>query len=417
MNRRDFIKLTSAGALGCAATEESIMAAETSAAPALPTLQNQPLPNLGTHWKLFEQLSARCRPKLSFLNDEFKDAAAWTERGRAVLLGHLHCAPPPCAPNPEIVEEVDRGSYVRQRVMINTTPDIRIPVYVLVPKGLTKPAPAMVALHDHGGFYLWGKEKMVQVDPEHPQLAEFKAKLYSGRSVADELARRGFVVIAPDMLHWGERAMYFADDPERIQKRSSDVTQQDVTEFNARSWAHEELVSRTAITCGATFSGIIIWDDLRVTDYLLTRPEVDRERVGCVGLSLGAVRAIYLGALHKNVRASVAAGWMAEYQPMAKCHVRSGIGFTKLVPGLYNDLDWPDVAGLHLPDALMTINGTKDQLYPLDAAEHAVEKLRRIYAKAGLTDKYEGVFFDGPHEFNAAMQDRAFDWLSRSLRA
>ena len=63
----------------------------------------------------------------------------------------------------------------------------------------------------------------------------------------------------------------------------------------------------------------------------------------------------------------------------------------------------------------MTINGLQDRLYPLQAARDAVDKIRRIFDKMGASEKYEGVFFDGPHEFNVAMQERAFDWLDRQL--
>lgn len=417
MNRRRFLKVASASAV--AGTAVNARADEKDASHmALPTTQQAPLPGLGTHWSnVFEKLSAACEPRMSFLRDEFKDPKTWSQQARRTLLADLHYSPPKCDPRPEVTEKVDRGSYTRERILINTTPDIRVPAYLLVPKGLNKPAPAVVALHDHGGFYFWGKEKVVQVDPEHPELAAFKKTYYGGRSFADELARRGFVVIAPDMLHWGERGMYFEADPPRIRQRTLDVTKQDVVEFNARSWAHEELISRTALTCGATWSGINLWDDMRVTDYLLTRPEVDPKRVGCMGLSLGSVRTIFLGALHPAIRASVAVCWMAEYQPMARNHVRNGIGFTKLVPGLYGDLDWPDVGALHWPNALMIINGLKDALYPLEAARKAVDKLKRIYAKMGIPEKFEGVFFDGPHEFNAEMQDRACAWMEKQLQA
>jgi len=417
MNRRQFLQATSGGALlGSAA---NLNAAETAAPqPSIPAAQHAPQPELGTHWtNVFEKLSARCEPKMSFLRGELTDPKAWTEQARTVLLANLHYSPPKCDPKPEVTDKADCGSYVREHILLNTTPDIRVSAFVLVPKDADRAAPGIVALHDHGGFYLWGKEKLVRVDPEHPELAAFKKTCYGGRSIADELARRGFVVIVPDLLHWGERGLYLDADPPRIRRRTLEVTKQDVADFNARSWAHEELISRTALTCGVTWAGINIWDDMRVTDYLLTRPEVDPKRVGCLGLSLGCVRTIFLGALHPAVRASVAVCWMAEYQPMARHHVRNGIGFTKLVPGLYGDLDWPDVAALHWPNALMTINGTKDTLYPLDAARQAVDKIRRIYAKMGAADKYEGVFFEGPHEFNVQMQERAFDWLSRQLHA
>ncbi|MBX7258912.1 MAG: alpha/beta hydrolase family protein [Candidatus Hydrogenedentes bacterium] len=413
MNRREFITMTSVGTT--AALTGASHAAEPPHVDPLPGTQSAPLPDLGTHWPFFEKLSTPSRPAMSFLEDKYKDIGAWSKEARATLLADFHYRPEPCDPKPELVETVDCETHVRERVLINTTPHIRIPVYVLIPKNLDKPAPAMVALHDHGGFYIWGKEKLIDVAPEHPALTEFKRTYYGGRGLADELARRGYAVIVSDMMHWGERGLYFDADPERIANRTMDVTQKDIQEFNARSWAHEELVARTALAAGVTWSGINMWDDIRVTDYFLTRPEVDAKRVGCIGLSLGCVRSIFLGALHEAVRASVSVCWTAEYSQMLRNNVRNGIGFTKLVPGLYGDLDWPDLAGLHLPGHLMTINGLQDMLYPLKAAQDAVAKIERIFEKAGKRDHYEGVFFDGPHEFNLDMQEKAFAWLQQVL--
>ena len=412
MDRRGFLESASTGAV--VATAASATARDEDRKP-LPKSQFAPLPDLGSHWETFSKLSARCVPDFSFLDERFTDPQEWGRQARAKLRAGFHYDPDQCAPAPEVVDRVDRGAYVRERVMINTTPDIRIPVYVLVPKGLRGPAPAIVALHDHGGFYFWGKEKVVEVAPENAELVAFKRKYYAGRSVADELAKRGYVVIAPDMLHWGERGMYLDADPDRIKRRTAGVTREDVREFNARSSAHEQIIGRTALACGVTWSGIIAMDDFRVTDYLLSRPEVDKQRVGCVGLSLGAVRSVYLGALHPAVRASVPVCWMAEYQPIVR-NIRYVIGFTKLVPGLYDDLDWPDLAGLHWPGALLTINGLKDRLYPLTAARGAVGKIERIFAKMGAPENYRGVFFDGPHEFNREMQSVAFDWFDKQLR-
>ncbi len=411
MRRRSFLRMTGA-TTACAAVPGSLQAADT---PPLPDAQHRPLPELGSHWETFAKLSGRCRPELSFLRPEFDDPISWSKQARGVVETDLHYDPPVCDPEPELIERADAGTYIRERLMISTTPDIRIPVYVLVPKTIRRPAPGIIVLHDHGGFYFWGKEKVVHVPPEHPELVAFKQRAYDGRSIADELARRGYVVLAADMLHWGERGLYLHHDPPRIRDRSPAVTSADIRQFNARSWAHEELIGRTALVCGVTWSGIIVRDDMRLADYLMSRQEVDADRVGCVGLSVGAVRAIFLGALHHAVRASVAVCWMAEYQPMARGHVRNGIGFTKIVPGLYGKLDWPDLAGLHWPGALMTVNGRQDQLYPFEASQAAVAKINRIFQKMGDAERYAGVFFDGPHEFNHSMQRHAFRWLDRRL--
>ena len=74
----------------------------------------------------------------------------------------------------ETVEKVDCGEYVRGEVYFNTTPDIRVPAFVLIPKNAPKPAPAIVALHDHGGFYLWGKEKIVDLENRSSRAGEIQ---------------------------------------------------------------------------------------------------------------------------------------------------------------------------------------------------------------------------------------------------
>ncbi len=121
---------------------------------------------------------------LSFLRDEFRELPAWKSRARGKLLELLHYDPPRCDPRPEVVARVDQGEFVREEIAFNTTPDLRVPASVLVPKGLAKPAPAVVVLHDHGGMYLWGKEKVVDAGIEHPVLADFKRKYYAGKSIA-----------------------------------------------------------------------------------------------------------------------------------------------------------------------------------------------------------------------------------------
>ena len=124
----------------------------------------------------------------------------------------------------ETVERVDCGDYVREKVWFNTTPDVRVPAFVLVPKNAPKRAPAIVALHDHGGFYLWGKEKIVEMPDEHPVLTDFKRQYYGGRSIATELVRQGYVVVVIDMFYWGERRMLLDDDPADWRERPASIT-------------------------------------------------------------------------------------------------------------------------------------------------------------------------------------------------
>jgi dienelactone hydrolase len=352
---------------------------------------------------------------LSFLQKEFGDVAAWKRVARGRLLDLLHYAPPPCDPRAETVERVDRGEYVRERVFFNTTPDIRVPAFVLVPKKARLPAPGIVALHDHGGFYLWGKEKLVALDDEHAVLTDFKRQYYAGRSIASDLARAGYVVVVIDMFYWGERRMLLAGDAPDWRERPGSITKERIEAFNRRSGEGEQLVGRTIFAAGFTWAGVMFWDDVRTVDYLLTRPEVDPRRIGCVGLSIGGLRSVHLAALDDRIKAAVVVGWMASFPAQLRRRIVNTIGHTKLVPGLYRSLDYPDVASLAMPTPLLVINGSKDELFEPSGVRASFEKLAACYQKAGVPERVRTRLYDAPHEFNREMQTEAWSWLEKYL--
>ncbi len=353
---------------------------------------------------------------LSFLQKEFADLGAWKRAARGKLRDLLHYSPPACDPKAETVERVDRGEYVQEKVYFNTTPDVRVPAFVLVPKKARLPAAGIVALHDHGGFYLWGKEKLVELEDEHPVLMDFKRQYYAGRSVASDLARAGYVVVVIDMFYWGERRMLLADDPADWRERPRSLRKERIDAFNRRSGEGEQLVGRTIFSAGFTWAGVMFWDDVRTVDYLLTRPEVDPRRIGCVGLSVGAVRSAHLAALDDRIRAAVAVCWMTSFPAQLKRRVRNTIGHTKLVPGLYRYLDYPDVASLAMPTPLLVINGSKDALFEPEGVRASFEKLAACYKKAGVPERLRTRLYDTPHEFNAEMQAEAWAWLAKHLQ-
>lgn len=369
--------------------------------------------DVGSLYPFIQSQAVKGEFPLSFLREEFKDWKAWKRKARGKLLELLHYAPPKCDPRPEVVERVDRGDYVQEKVYFNTTPDLRVPAFVLVPKNARFPAPAIVTLHDHGGFYFWGKEKLVEVEDEHPVLTEFKKNYYAGNSIASVLARQGYVVIVIDMFYWGERRMLLDGDPADWRERPRSITAERIAAFNQRAGQSEQLVGRTIYSAGFTWSGVMFWDDIRTVDYLLTRPEVDRNRIGCVGLSVGGLRSCHLAALDDRIKAAVVVGWMASFPPQLKAHIRNTIGHTKLVPGLYRYLDYPDVASLAIPSALLVINGSRDGLFELGGVRACFDKLTACYRKAGVPDRLRVLLYDAPHEFNAEMQAEAWDWLRK----
>ncbi len=411
VNRRNFLQATAVAGLGSMFSGQfNTLAAETGpVAAALKPIGS----DVGSLFPFIQSQAVKREFPLSFLNPRFRSLRSWKKTARGKLLDLLHYAPPPCDPAAETVERVDCGDYVREKVRFNTTPDVRVPAFVLVPKSAPKRAPAIVALHDHGGFYLWGKEKIVAMPDENPALADFRRQYYGGRSIAIELVRQGYVVVIIDMFYWGERRMLLDNDPADWRERPANLPRERIQAFNSRAGQNEQLVGRTIYAAGFTWPGVMFWDDVRTVDYLLTRPDVDPRRIGCVGLSVGGLRSCHLAALDERIRAAVVVGWMASFPAQLKKHVRNTIGHTKVVPGLYQHLDYPDVASLAMPTPMLVINGAKDGLFDLDGVKASFAKLNACYAKAGVPDHCRARFYETPHEFNAEMQTEAWAWLKR----
>ena len=415
--RRQFISSTAVGA-AAAALGSAARAAETKAPGEVHYSMNIPPPKTGPHTGTLDEFIQKLKPgpdfPLSFLHDAHTDLAKWKAQARAKVFELMHYAPEKCDPRAEILSRVDRGDYIQEEVRFNTTPVFRVPATVLIPKKAKLPAPGVIALHAHGGFYFWGRESMLEHDAPHPTIVEYQ-KAYGERAVAAELARRGFVVIVIDMFYWGERRMVLEDDPPEWKERPHTISPEQVKLFNQRSAASEQLMGRTLFSAGTTWAGIMMWDDLRTLDYFVTRPEVDATRIGCVGHSVGGLRSAHLAALDPRIKAAVVCGWMCSFPNQLAKHICGTIGHTKLVPGLYRHMDYPDIASLAAPTPLMVINGRQDALFEIEGVKAAHAKLAACYAKAGAADHFKGIIEDRPHEFNRERQADAFAWFEQWL--
>ena len=412
-SRREFLQSLGTAGLVAGTSPHAVTA---PLAPEAITQSEGSGPDIGSLYPFVQQQADRSPLELSFLHEKFTDLAAWQATARATVLQRLSYEPPATAPAADIVRREDHGDYVQEYVTFQTTPDVRVPAYVLVPKKGARPAPGIVALHCHGGFYVWGKEKLVETAHEHPALTEYKQELYHGRSIASDLARRGYVVIVIDAFYWGERRMVLDDDPASYREPSR-MTKEDVSNFNRRSQQGEQLVARSLFTAGITWPGVALWDDLRTVDYLASRPEVDPARLGCVGLSMGGYRSFLLAALEPRIKVGVDVGWMTSLGTQIRKHVVNTVGFSFHIAGLYRYLDLPDLAALIAPRRLMVINGSQDSLFAPDGVRAAFEKIEACFRKAGVAERQQCRLYDTPHEFNPAMQDEAWAWIAKTLNA
>jgi dienelactone hydrolase len=177
----------------------------------------------------------------------------------------------------------------------------------------------------------------------------------------------------------------------------------------------ESTVVKGLTLAGATWPGVVAWDDVRTVDYLTTRPDVDPKRIGCLGISMGGYRAAYLTALDERIAAGCVVGFMSAVPPMRKAHLDTH-SFVHFLPGLHRLMDFPDLAALAAPRALLVQQCRQDRLFPPEGMEAAVTRIAEVYAAAQCPRQFHGRFYDEPHRFTRAMQDDAFAWLDRHLK-
>ena len=189
-----------------------------------------------------------------------------------------------------------------------------------------------------------------------------------------------------------------------------------VTRLNQVCRSKESTLAKTLTVLGMSWPGIVAWDDMRTVDYLLTRPEVDPARIGCVGVSFGGWRSLFLTALDERIAAGCVVGFMSTIRPMLRRHVDTH-SWVHFVPGLHRHLDLPDVLTLAAPRRILVQQCRRDGLFPLDGMEAAVEAIGDVYTRMGLADRATSRFYDVPHRFDMAMQEDAFAWFDTHLRA
>lgn len=385
-----------------------------AAANGAPAEQKPTNANLGSLFPQLEKLTNPSTYSLSFLNESMRSVEDFRRVGREKVLELLHYRPEKVNPKAEVIERVERDDHVREKVLFNTSPHFRVPAYVLIPKGLKKPAPAIVDLHSHGGMFLFGKEKVIDLGKNHTTMTNYHRVNYDSRPTATEFVKRGYVVISIDALFFGERRVLLDEDLKYGYDRAK-YSAEDVSHLNQKCRSKERTLVNALAFAGMTWPGIVFWDDMRTVDYLVSRPEVDPKRLGCLGISMGGYRTLFLAALDERIKAACITGFMSTVQPMMKAHVdtHSNIHF---VHGLHQYLDWPDVASLHVPMPLMVQQCSQDRLFPLQGMKDSLEKIEKVYEKAKCKDQFVGRFYDAPHQFTTKMQDEAFVWFDSHMK-
>ena len=333
----------------------------------------------------------------------------------------LECMAPPATTGvigPEVVRRWEYDGLAFEEIAWQLPYGPRTEGWVIKPVGATGRLPGVLALHDHGGFKYLGKEKIAQGGPAVPPLVQsHRADAYEGLAWANELARRGFVVLVHDAYAFGSRRVRPADLPPSVRgplENDSDDSLAGMNAYNQWTLEHEHVMAKSLFSAGTTWPGVFWAEDRVALDMLCARPDVDAERVGIGGLSGGGLRTVFLGGLDSRVKCAVCVGMMTTWRDFVlnKCVTHTWMCYVPLLP---RDLDYPEILGVRAPRPTLVLNTRADPLFTVPEMERAVDELKAVYAASQQPDHFCASWYPGHHQFNRAMQTEAFDWFGRWL--
>lgn len=322
------------------------------------------------------------RPRL-----HFEAGMSFPQWRAAALDGLLECmggfpAPVPLAAEVEYSEE--EPDFIRQRVVFDTEDHMSVPCQVLVPKHYQqdRSQPAILCVHGHGSF---GKDPVAGLVSTPAHQADIELMNYD---YAAQMARAGFLTLAPDLRGFGERRD--GDDP----------LGRDTCNVNYLKGG----------IMGLYPLALNVWDMRCCVDYLCTRPEVDPGRIGMMGLSQGGTVTAFTAAVEPRIKAADVIGYV---NPFAAFGIKRGnFCGSQVLPGLYRLLDTSDVAGMIAPRPLLLEMGTADSCFYFQDLWQGYRHVEEIYGAAGASDALWRDVHSGAHAFAG---NQAFKFFKKYL--
>lgn len=354
---------------------------------------------MNTMPSFYEKLKENLTYPLAWGNSSISNFQQWRDEARRVLLDCMKPALPAAQFNLEVLATEKRKGYEAQKISFNVSAYSRVPAYLLVPEG-EGPFPAVVLLHDHGAHFTIGKEKMVRpfgVDELVMEDADQWAETcYDQQYVGDYLAENGYVVLAVDALFWGERGRKEGANYDAQQALSSNLMQM-----------------------GMSWGALITWDDIRTAEFLTTLPQVDKNKIGAMGFSMGAHRAWMLCAATDVVKAGAAVCWMnttEHLMTLTNNQNKGGSAYSMIIPGIRNYLDYPHVASIACPKPMLFVNGTKDKLFPIEGVRDAFEVMADVWKSQNVSNQLVTKIYELHHFCSKQIQGDVLNFFNEKLK-
>ena len=275
------------------------------------------------------------------------------------LLGDL---PPRDYPiTAQLIDQTDHAGYRLETLLLDLNGVQLVPAYFVKPLTASGPLPCIVYTHAHGGDYELGKT----------ELLNGRKALVSPYAAA--LAQRGYAALCID--HWC---------------------------FGERRGRTESAVFKEMLWRGQVLWGMMVYDSLRAVDYLVSRADIDPDRLGALGLSMGSTMSWWLAALDPRIRVCVDICCLTDFDALIESANLDGHGVYYYVPSLLKHFTTAQINALIAPRPHLSLAGNDDPLTPRAGLDRLDRELQAVYA--AHPDRWQLKRYDCGHLETAAMR-------------
>ncbi|HYM09283.1 MAG TPA: acetylxylan esterase [Bryobacterales bacterium] len=308
-----------------------------------------------------------------------QDVAARRAYLRERMLRALGGLPQRTPLNAQVTGVLERDGYRIEKIIFESQPHFYVTANLYVPTTGHPPYPALLFPLGH----------------EEGAKAHF-----AWQYVLVSLARRGYVALAWDTLGQGER----------IQLYDADLEDSRVV----RSTTEHSIQGIQCLLAGDNIARYTIWDGMRALDYLLSRPEVDRTRIGCTGNSGGGTHTAYLSALDDRITVAAPSCYITSWRWLLRT-IGPQDAEQCIPPWIADGLDHADFIYAFAPKPYLILSAIRD-FFSITGARETYAEARRIYAALDASDKLSMFEADDGHGYNPLRRLAGYGWFDRWLK-
>lgn len=280
---------------------------------------------------------------------------------------------------PETLSKYIDGDVELEDVRFRADRDLWIPAIVTKPVTAHKPLPAIICLPGTNGTRQHLTDTLLKLGP------------FPRTGWARALAREGFVTISLD----------YRGSKERHQNIFTEAVREQLA--------------------GRSYMGLLVYDVMRAVDYLQTRADVDRTRIGVTGFSLGGAMAWYAAAADPRLRVVVpVCGGAGTYQALTSYQKQTNYhsqyfypaGFLQVFPH-----DQPELFAALAPRAVLVVGRMEDQGMPIEGLIKLKQVVSAAYQQRGAAERFAVHITPGDHDYSEEMFAQVKQWFTRFLKS